>query len=182
MPFTAPWMLLGLAALVIPIIIHLLNRRRFEIIDWGAMRFLQISKVTRRRLFLEEILLMLLRMGLIGLLVVALAGFFTQSDWLGRLEPRPNRDVVLVFDGSASMNYTGGGTTPQDAAREWAAEFVKGLQPGDAVAVLQARQQVLPVVAEPSRDLTRHVLDAVRDLPRPGGGADLPGAIQAAMN
>ena len=59
-------MLLGLAALAIPIIIHLLNRRRYEVIDWGAMRFLQMSKVTRRRLFLEEILLMLLRMGLIG--------------------------------------------------------------------------------------------------------------------
>jgi len=62
------------AALAIPIIIHLLNRRRFEVIDWGAMRFLQVSKVTRRRLFLEELLLLLLRMGLIGLLVVALAG------------------------------------------------------------------------------------------------------------
>ena len=68
--FAQPWMLLGLAALVIPIIIHLLNRRRFETIDWGAMQFLQISKVTRRRLFLEELLLMLLRMGLIALLRV----------------------------------------------------------------------------------------------------------------
>jgi hypothetical protein len=178
--FAQPWMLLGLAALAIPVIIHLLNRRRFEVIDWGAMRFLQISKVTRRRLFLEEILLMLLRMGLIGLLVVALAGFFTQIDWLGRLEPRPNRDVVLIFDGSSSMNYTGGGTTPQDSAKEWAQQFVQGLKPGDAVAVFQARQQVVPVVAEPSRDLQRLMPQAIRDMKRPVGGCDLPGAIQAA--
>ena len=153
--FAFPWMLLGLAALAIPIIIHLLNRRRYEIIDWGAMRFLQISKVTRRRLFLEELLLMLLRMGLIGLLPLAFAGLVTNFDWLSWVEPRPNRDVVLVFDGSSSMNYTGGGKTPQDAAKEWAAEYVKRLSPGDAVAVFQARQQVVPVVAEPSVDLQR---------------------------
>ena len=173
-------MLLGLAALVIPIIIHLLNRRRHEVIDWGAMQFLQISKVTRRKLFLEELLLMLLRMGLIALLVLALAGFFTSSEWLARLQPPPNRDVVLIFDGSSSMNYTGGGKTPQDAAKEWAADFVHGLTPGDAVAVFQARQQVVPVTAEPSRDLTRLVPQAVHDLPRPGGGCDLPAAVQSA--
>jgi Aerotolerance regulator N-terminal/von Willebrand factor type A domain len=178
--FAAPWMLLGLATLAIPIIIHLLNRRRFEIIDWGAMRFLQISKVTRRRLFLEELLLMFLRMALLALLVLALAGLFTHIDWLSRLEPRPNRDVVLIFDGSSSMNYTGGGKTPQDAAKEWAGDFVDHLTPGDSVAVFQARQQVVPVVAEPSRDLRRLAPQAIRDMDRPGGGCDLPGAIQAA--
>jgi Aerotolerance regulator N-terminal/von Willebrand factor type A domain len=178
--FAQPWMLLGLAALAIPIIIHLLNRRRYETIDWGAMQFLQISKVTRRRLFLEELLLMLLRMGLIALLVLALAGFFTSFDWLARLQPRPNRDVALIFDGSSSMNYTGGGKTPRDAAKEWAADFVHGLTPGDSVAIFQARQQVVPVVAEPSRDLTRLVPQAVREMPQPGGGCDLPAAVQSA--
>ena len=33
-------MLAGLAAVAIPIIIHLLNRQRATIVDWGAMRFL----------------------------------------------------------------------------------------------------------------------------------------------
>ena len=174
-------MLLGLAALAIPIIIHLLNRRRYEIIDWGAMRFLQISKVTRRRLFLEELLLMLLRMALIGLLPLAFAGLITNFDWLSWVEPRPNRDVVLIFDGSASMNYTGGGKTPQDAAKEWATEYVKRLAPGDAVAVFQARQQVVPVVAEPSVDLQRNVPKAIWDMKRPTGGCDLPAAVQSAL-
>ena len=36
--FLQPVMLFGLAALSIPIIIHLLNRRRYEVVDWGAMR------------------------------------------------------------------------------------------------------------------------------------------------
>ena len=45
------------------------------------------------------------------------------------------------------MNYTGGGKTPQDAAKEWAAEFVKGLSPATPWPCFQARQQVVPVVA-----------------------------------
>ena len=178
--FLQPLMLFGLAALAVPIIIHLLNRRRYEVVDWGAMRFLQMSKVTRRRLFLEEILLMVLRMALLALLVLAFARLVWGGDWLAWMEPRPNRDVVLIFDGSSSMNATGGDKTPQDAAKEWAAEYIKGLAPGDGVAVLQARQQVLEIVDKPSRDLQHYVPDSIRAMPRPGGACDLPAAVQAA--
>src|SRR5438477_10639160 len=107
-----PWMLVGLVVLAIPPLIHLLNRRRFEVVDWGAMQFLQVSEVTRRRLFLEELLLMLLRMALLGVLVFALAGPFLHTTLGARLGPRTNRDVVLVFDGSYSMGATGTGQSP----------------------------------------------------------------------
>src|SRR4029077_4021812 len=128
-------MLLGLAGLAIPIIIHLLNRRRYDIVDWGAMQFLKISEVTRRRLMLEEILLMMLRMGLIALLVFGLAGPFLPHSSLVRLGPRITRDVVLVFDGSYSMGYVGAGTSSHDAAKEWALNFVKELAGRDSVAI-----------------------------------------------
>ena len=91
----------------IPPIIHLLNRRRFEVVDWGAMQFLQVSEATRRRLLIEELLLMLLRMGLIAVLVLALAGAVPHQFADRPAGPRPNRDVVLVFDGSYSMGSTG---------------------------------------------------------------------------
>jgi hypothetical protein len=179
--FLNPWMLLGLAALAIPIIVHLLNRRRYDVVDWGAMQFLQVSKVTRRRLFLEEILLMLLRMGLLALLVFALAAMRTDYDLLAKLEPRPKHDVVLVFDGSLSMNYAGpGGKTADQAAREWAADYLTRLTPGDAVAVIQAKQQPIAVVPAPSRDLTKYVPDKIRDLSHPSGGCDWPAALAVA--
>src|ERR671935_2667786 len=113
MPYTlsaflhSPWMLLGLVVLLIPPLIHLLNRRRYDVVDWGAMQFLQVSETTRRRLLIEEILLMALRMGLIAILVLALAAPYVAGPWFARLGGRPNRDVVLVFDGSYSMGYTG---------------------------------------------------------------------------
>src|SRR5580704_12061272 len=134
------WMLAGLGALVIPPLIHLLNRRRFKVVDWGAMQFLQVSEATRRRLLIEELLLMLLRMGLIALLVLALAAPYAVSPLLAEVGGRPNRDVVLIFDGSYSMGLIDAqGKTPWDAARQWALAFVKDLSPGDSVALLQAK-------------------------------------------
>src|SRR3954454_1337491 len=98
--FLNPLMLFGLAAVSIPILIHLLSRRRYEVVDWGAMQFLKISETTRRRFFIEELLLMLLRMGLIAVLVLALAAPYVESTVLARLGGRANRDIVLLFDGS----------------------------------------------------------------------------------
>ena len=66
-------MLAGLAAVLIPPLVHLLSRRRHQVVDWGAMQFLQFSQTTRRRLLLEELVLMALRMGLVAILVLALA-------------------------------------------------------------------------------------------------------------
>ncbi len=177
--FLAPLMLFGLAAISIPPIIHLLNRRRFQVVDWGAMQFLQISETTRRRLLIEEVLLMLLRMGLIGVMVLLLAGPLLPSSLFAGLGARPNRDVVLIFDGSYSMGYTGTGKSAQDAAKEWALAFVEELSAGDSVAILQAKQQVIPVLAEPTHDLQR-VREVIGKLPAPSGGCNWPGAVEAA--
>ncbi|HJT78199.1 MAG TPA: BatA domain-containing protein, partial [Gemmataceae bacterium] len=171
-------MLLGLAAVAIPPLIHLLSRRRYDVVDWGAMQFLQISQTTRRRLLLEEILLMLLRMGLIAILVCGLAAPFLDSTALARLGGG-NRDVVLLFDGSYSMGANDTGKSAHDAAKEWAAALLDGLQAGDSVSVLQAKQQVVPVVGELTTDL-RRVRTKIADMPGPRGGCDWPGALAAA--
>ncbi len=177
--FLNPVMLLGLSAVLVPVIIHLLNRRRYEIVDWGAMQFLQLSEVTRRRMFLEEVLLMLLRMGLIAVLVLALAGPFVTTSSIARLGARTNRDIVLVFDGSYSMGSTGPDGAPHEKAKEWVRTFLADLTPGDSVAILQAKEQVVPVLAEPSRDpsLLRQHID---ELPPPAGGCDWRPALQTA--
>src|SRR5262245_28513919 len=180
MPFLNTAMLIGLAAVVIPPIIHLLNRRRYEVVDWGAMQFLQVSEVTRRRMMIEELLLMLLRMGLIAVLVLALARPFA-DDSVFTLGQRTNRDVVLVVDGSASMSFRGTGQSAHEKARQWATTFVDGLAPGDGVAVLVSGRQPRPIVAKLSTD-RRRVLDALERLPEPGGTCDFGLALQAAYN
>ena len=73
-------MLAGLAAVAIPIIIHLLNRQRATLVDWGAMRFLMESLTSRsRRILIEEIILMALRCLVVALLVLAMARPFLPS-------------------------------------------------------------------------------------------------------
>src|SRR6516162_6017242 len=139
-------MLIGLIAVAIPPIIHLLTRKRFDIVDWAAMQFLQISEKTRRKIFLEELLLMLLRMGLIALFVLALAAPFIRSTLLARWGGRGNRDIVIIFDGSYSMDFRQGDPSANDKAKEWAMRFLDDIAPGDSVAILQAKQQVSPVL------------------------------------
>src|SRR5215470_9421826 len=124
-------MLAGLAGVAIPIIIHLLNRRRYNVVDWGAMQFLQISETTRRRILIEELLLLLLRMGLIAVLVLGLASPFIDSPAFARLAGGGDRDVVLIFDGSYSMGFADKGPSAHDAAREWATAFINDLDAGD---------------------------------------------------
>src|SRR5262249_58113571 len=104
-----PLILSARAPLSSPPLIHLLNRRRYDVIDWGAMQFLQVSETTRRRLLIEELLLMLLRMGLIAVLVLALAAPFLAGPLLAELDVAPNRDVVLVFGGGDGMTSTTSG-------------------------------------------------------------------------
>jgi hypothetical protein len=188
-------MLLGLFALAIPIIIHLLNRRRFDVVDWGAMRFLVMSETTRRRVFIEELLLMLLRMGLIAVLVLAMCAPIASGVIFEKLGFVENRDVVLVFDGSTAMSYTDDdGKTSHQQAVEWAKSLLDEMKPGDTVAVIQAREQPVeypeqkpdakrPAGAKPLPLLTsdlKQARDTLDKLVAPGGGCDWPAAVKMA--
>src|SRR5438552_16280703 len=70
--FLNPWFMAAGGALVtLPILIHLINRMRFKRIRWAAMEFLLKSqKRNRRRLIIEQIILLMLRC-----LLMVLAGF-----------------------------------------------------------------------------------------------------------
>src|SRR5271169_4822914 len=61
------------AAVSIPIIIHLLNRKRFKVVTWAAMRFLLAAqKKNSRRMRLEQLILLAVRCLLVLLLVAAM--------------------------------------------------------------------------------------------------------------
>jgi hypothetical protein len=70
--------LFGLGAISIPVIIHLFNRRKAKVIEWGAMKFLMGSLISRkRRVLVEEIILMALRCLLVAALVLAVSRPFS---------------------------------------------------------------------------------------------------------
>src|SRR5439155_9987578 len=127
-----------------------------------------------------QILLMLLRMGLIALLVLGVASPWLKLPWLAKIAPAPNRDVVLILDGSFSMGYTKDGHSAHDAAKDWAADFLHELQAGDAVAVLHARQQSVPLTGYLSTNLEQ-ARAAIAEAPKPRGGVNMPAAVREAI-
>ena len=74
MAFVNAIMLAGVAAVAIPIIIQLLTRRHQRTVPWGAMLFLQDAvRKRRRKVLLEDILLLVCRCLLPALAALALA-------------------------------------------------------------------------------------------------------------
>src|SRR5438067_4418800 len=96
----------GLGLVSIPIIIHLLNRRRYKVVNWAAMEFLlRAMKKNRRRLRFEQWLLLATRCLLLLLLGAALARpLGCEKSAIGSLGRRTSLSV-FVIDNSYSMAY-----------------------------------------------------------------------------
>ena len=81
------------------------------------MQFLELGRNKRRRVRLEELILLLLRMLLIALLAFALSRPFAKGGWFARMASTgQKRDVVIVIDGSYSMGWQGDDLTPHEKA------------------------------------------------------------------
>lgn len=74
MTFAQPWMLAGLAAALLPLLVHLLQRRRPKPLPFGAFELvLRSERRTASRLRLRRILLFLARTAILAALPLALA-------------------------------------------------------------------------------------------------------------
>ena len=175
-------LLLGLAAVSIPIVLHLLQRRRFDTLDWGAMQFLPESTAAQRRRWLDEILLMILRMAVVALLVLGLAMPIATSGWLHWLMRQPTRDVVLVLDGSYSMDARiPGQQSPWQSAVDEALARIENAEAGERFAILLARQPPHFVISE-FTDHVDELRQSLRDLPAPRGNAAMSEALAQAWS
>jgi hypothetical protein len=91
------YLLAGLALISLPIIIHLINRMRFKRVRWAAMEFLLKSqKRNRRRLIIEQLLLLALRCLLVFLAVLLVCRYLGFS--FAMFEPQNTLHVVLLDD------------------------------------------------------------------------------------
>ncbi|MBX9678579.1 MAG: BatA and WFA domain-containing protein [Gemmataceae bacterium] len=172
-------LLAGLAGLAIPPIIHFFHRRRHDVVDWGAMQFLEFSTARRRKFFLEEVLLLLARMALVALLVFFLAQPMMEG-WLADRLHRPSRDVVFVLDTSASMTTNGAEGSPWRRAHDALAKDLERRGANDRVGLVVAG---LPAaIAVPLTHAPGDLDPVLRELPTPRGAADGPAAIELAWH
>ena len=130
--FTSPWLLGALALGGIPIVVHLLHKRRFKISDWAAMRFLiEAARKNDRRIRLEQLILLAVRVLILVLLVLALAQPYVES--LGTVfQADVPRHRIIVVDASYSMGYRPAEFSRFDRARATARQIVTEAAQGDA--------------------------------------------------
>src|SRR4051794_9838337 len=171
-------MLGGLAAASLPIIIHLLNRRKFREMPWAAMRFLLAAvRKNARRIRIEQWLLLAVRTLLIILIVTAMAKPFLESQGLPVLAGRRTHRV-LVLDGSLSMAYAPADVTRFEQAKTLAAQLVKDARRGDAISVVLMADPPRIVIGDPSPNHAE-VLKEIDEITSPHGGTDLEASFRA---
>lgn len=131
--FGSPLMLWGLTAAGIPILIHLLHRRRFKTVQWAAMRFLlAATKKQARRLKLEQLLLLIVRTTIV--LLIALALSRPTAETMGNyFQAEGPRHRIIVIDATLSMGYAPSGRTRFDRAKDLARQVVNSARQGDAI-------------------------------------------------
>src|SRR5437764_4165211 len=143
-PLLAWGMLLG----AIPLIIHLLNRRRFRRVEWAPMRYLKLTiQRNRRRIQLEELLLLLLRIALPVFLFVYLARPVVSptglEQWLGS---GGRSSQVVLIDDSLSMGYTAGEASAFQRAQQAAAALLAAVRPQDRCTLVASSAPRVPVL------------------------------------
>jgi hypothetical protein len=127
MNFLAPAFLAGLAAIAIPVIIHLINRERKVVVEFPSLMFLQrIPYRSVRRQKIRHLLLLVLRCVALALLVAAFARPFFARRRAG-ISTTGAREVVVLLDRSSSMGYANRWAKAKDAAKK----VVNGLTSGD---------------------------------------------------
>ena len=137
MSFLTPFFLVGLAAIAVPVLVHLIQRERKRVIEFPSLMFVRripYQSVRRRRI--RHWALLMLRAAAVALIVAAFARPFLPKSAVANAVTGGAREVVILLDQSASMGYGDHWSRAQEAART----VVRGLGPDDkATLVLFAR-------------------------------------------
>lgn len=166
------------ASLAIPILVHLVHRRKAKQVPFSTLRFLQmVDQRVARRHRLKELLLLALRVLLLAALIGALyRPMIRSATFKGANVPTT---VAVVIDNTYSMRAVDGGALRFDRAKRAATEIIEGLKRGDdACLVLFDAPDDAPLV--PTTGLNR-LLDELDAMECGYGTAELAGALRRAL-
>jgi hypothetical protein len=179
MTFLNVILLFGIAAAGIPLLIHLLHRSRFRVVKWGAMQFLEVRQRTqRRRIRIEQLLLLLVRCLIPALLALVMARPVLTG--LRALLGAAKTSTVVLLDNSYSMDVGTKNNNTFTVARDAAGQLIRHLGRGSEVAVVLMGGVPAPLLAEPTFNTDR----AARELAllQAGyGSASLPAALDLGL-
>jgi hypothetical protein len=192
--FTTWWsaLIVGAAAASVPIIIHLLNRKRFKVVTWAAMRFLLAAqKQNVRRMRLEQILLLAVRTLLIVLVVLAMASVTGWAEDLWKLvglqgtgqrgAAHGRTHKIIVVDGSFSMavRQPKDKETCYERARARAIDIINKSGSGDSYSIILMGGRSSQPLGLPSPNKTNVLGTFEKKLKRqPHGNADVAATLK----
>lgn len=176
MTFLQPFVLWGLPLLLLPVIIHLVNRLRHRTQTWAAMRFLlAATQNSTSQAKLRQFLILAMRVLAVAMLILFL-GRPLAGGWLGwALSPAPD-SIVLLLDRSASMETRAPGenVSRRQVALQRFAESARAFDNASRIVLIDsATKQPQMVTAT-----------ALANLPQAAAtdtAADLPAMLQAAL-
>ena len=182
--FLHPWVLAGLLAAGVPILLHLIQRRQPPIVVFPAVRYLvDTTREHQKRLKLRNWLLLLIRTLLIVFLVLAAAGPTAPIKGAPGHSPAA---MVLVLDNSLSSGVVVNGTSRLSTFRDAARDILDRSTPEDRLWVMLADglprrgDKVALTRLIDSAEATPARLDlgnAIRDAQAVLATQDLPGEI-----
>lgn len=183
-------LLFGLFALV-PLVLHLYQRRRRNVILFSTNRFFTTSVIrTQRSLRLRHLLLLLLRIAACVLLALALSRPIL--NWAGFFVETGKRDVVIVLDDSLSMQaldrgsseaVLAGGLSRFERARQASLDLLSQLHAGDRAAVITFTGRTLGHTTRSGAALSGNIgglLDDLRTLAPSAAAGDAHQALARA--
>jgi hypothetical protein len=171
MSFLQPALLLALPLMVLPIVIHLINQRRYQTMPWAAMQFLlTATRMSRGFARIRQWLILLLRTLVIGALLLAVSRPLASGrfSFAGRADT-----TIILLDRSPSMMLKVAGVSKWNAA---ARQLASALQ-----TMGSARWILLDSASGTAREIASP--DALWELPdaRPTSAAsNIPAMLQAA--
>lgn len=187
-----PWMAVGAGAVASPILIHILSRRRYRRVRWAAMDFLlRAHRRNRRRVRLEQLILLALRCLVVLLLAFAFARPFLTSGRLAGLVGGSQTEHVVILDDSFSMSAVSRGAAvggsrqasfdSGKSAVESIARLVSATAAGDPISLYVMSRPDEPIISLPNTSDSNRVrlTEALAALSVTQRAGNLDGAIRS---
>lgn len=155
--FLNPILLFGILGASIPVIIHLINKKKAISHKFAAIDFiLQTNKRISVKFKLRQLILLILRASLLVFLALALARPFIKNFGGGVSEKNLPTSSVIIVDDSYSMQYSERGKSFFVSAKNTAKEIVDNLTKDDEASVITCsgiESQVLPELVYDKKSL-----------------------------
>lgn len=138
--FLNAFLLYGLVLASIPILIHLLNRKKARVVPFSSNRFLKaLQKKQIKKLRWQQILLLIIRAMIVACLVIA----FGRPVWKwsatnGNINAHAKTSVVLILDNSLSASSVNQRGQALERIKNKAMEVISHLQEGDEFVIIDA--------------------------------------------